>query len=464
MTFTAIRPLAGLANGRDTSLFRVLHASSSISGAQEVGVADEEAFLVVVGVEHPQRDTLLALRHHLAGLRLEHVHAFDGHAQHAIGQFLDADVGLAEDDEEVAVAGGLQILRHVQVGVHARLQHGHAAQAVELGRVGVIGEGAGDQDVEAGIAGLPRRGHQVGAGDGAEFGADQDAGAALLVALHEAALGTDKVAGPALEAGEGDAVFLVRLLHAGAAEVLQDHPGRILRQPVLRLGHAFAGLVRVDQLIIPIHCEGAVRGEAFHREGAGDAGAGLVLIRLVEQVFDIGLGSDGGVDLLLPGDARLPPGGMGGAGFLGPASVGLARDLPFLPGFSEGGVERGAERFQHILRLLPDHVDFGIVGDGFERDMRHAFMDEALAQLARGRCGPGRGAGDLALLALALGAVGEEVVGVARAHQARSRQSEGDAGGVDGDPAAAPLLGDGGGGAGAAGGVEDEIAGVGGHQ
>ncbi len=38
------------------------------------------------------------------------------------------------------------------------------------------------------------------------------------------------------------------------------------------------------------------------------------------------------------------------------------------------------------------------------------------------------------------------------------------AGGVDGDPAAAPLFGDIGGGAGAAGGVEDEVAGIGGHQ
>ena len=36
--------------------------------------------------------------------------------------------------------------------------------------------------------------------------------------------------------------------------------------------------------------------------------------------------------------------------------------------------------------------------------------------------------------------------------------------GVDGDPAAAPLLGDVGRGAGAAGGVEHEVAGVGGHE
>ena len=67
-------------------------------------------------------------------------------------------------------------------------------------------------------------------------------------------------------------------------------------------------------------------------------------------------------------------------------------------------------------------------------------------------------------LDLAVAAVGEQVVGVACAHDAGAGQRQGYAGGVDGDPAAAPLLGDVGGGAGAAGGVEDEVAGIGGHQ
>jgi hypothetical protein len=44
------------------------------------------------------------------------------------------DVGLAEDDEQVAAARGLQVAAHVQVGVHAGLQHRHAAELVELGR------------------------------------------------------------------------------------------------------------------------------------------------------------------------------------------------------------------------------------------------------------------------------------------------------------------------------------------
>ena len=73
-------------------------------------------------------------------------------------------------------------------------------------------------------------------------------------------------------------------------------------------------------------------------------------------------------------------------------------------------------------------------------------------------------AGDFLLLAPALRAVGEEIIGIARAHQARAGERERDARRVDGDPAPAPLLGDIGGRAGATGRVEHEVAGVGGHE
>ena len=103
---------------------------------------------------------------------------------------------------------------------------------LELGGVGVVVEGAGDQHVEAGVAGLAGGGDQVGAGDGAELGADEDGGAllgaGLLVAFEVAAFGADEVAGPGGERGEGDPVFLVGLLHAGGLQVLQDHLWRSL--------------------------------------------------------------------------------------------------------------------------------------------------------------------------------------------------------------------------------------------
>ena len=60
--------------------------------------------------------------------------------------------------------------------------------------------------------------------------------------------------------------------------------------------------------------------------------------------------------------------------------------------------------------------------------------------------------------------VGQLVVVEDGAHQALFGEGDRHARGVAGDPAAAPLLGDVGGRAGAAGGVEDQVAGVGGHE
>ena len=104
---------------------------------------------------------------------------------------------------------------HVQVRIHPGLEHGDAAELLELGGVGVVVEGAGDEDVEVGVRGFAGGGDQVGAGDGAEFRADEDGGALLgrvvAFAFKVTAFGTDEFAGPAGEGGEGDAVFLVRL-------------------------------------------------------------------------------------------------------------------------------------------------------------------------------------------------------------------------------------------------------------
>ena len=116
------------------------------------------------------------------------------------------------------------------------------------------------------------------------------------------------------------------------------------------------------------------------------------------------------------------------------------------------------------LPLLPDVVDLGVVGDRLQRDVRHALVDEALADIVVGRRVGGGVAGELGFLRAALAAVGEQIPRIARRHQARAGERQRDAAGVDRDPAPAPLLGDIGGGARAAGRIEHEVAGVGGHQ
>ena len=116
--------------------------------------------------------------------------------------------------------------------------------------------------------------------------------------------------------------------------------------------------------------------------------------------------------------------------------------------------------------LLARHafLDVRVVGDGLERDVRHALVDKALADVAFGLVLGRHLAGQFGFLLDALRRVGQQVVGILRGHQARARQRQGDAAGVAGDPAPAPLLGDVGRRAAAAGRVEHQVAGVGGHE
>ena len=91
-------------------------------------------------------------------------------------------------------------------------------------------------------------------------------------------------------------------------------------------------------------------------------------------------------------------------------------------------------------------------------------IDEALANIAPGRCLRRRGASNLGRLPLTLPTVGKQVVGIPRAHHPRPRQRQCYPRGIDGDPPAAPLLRYVGSGAGTAGRVEHKIAGIGGHM
>ena len=96
--------------------------------------------------------------------------------------------------------------------------------------------------------------------------------------------------------------------------------------------------------------------------------------------------------------------------------------------------------------------------------MRHALVDEAESEVSVCRGVWRSVAGNLGFLLLPLRAVGEQVVAVPSTHDAGAGESQRDTGGIDGDPAAAPLLGDVGGCAGTAGWVDNEVAGVGGHE
>ena len=83
MTFTAIRPDSGLSKGpRGVAVERgpgllvdlgIQFLSDLYGSFAEIGVADEEAFLVVVRVDEPAGDPNGAVASHLACVGMEHV-------------------------------------------------------------------------------------------------------------------------------------------------------------------------------------------------------------------------------------------------------------------------------------------------------------------------------------------------------------------------------------------------------
>jgi len=76
-------------------------------------MADEEAFLVVVGVDEPAGDTFGSITADFAGIGVEYINTVDLYLDLAIGGIDDINVRLTENDEQIAFAGVLEIVGHV---------------------------------------------------------------------------------------------------------------------------------------------------------------------------------------------------------------------------------------------------------------------------------------------------------------------------------------------------------------
>jgi len=105
------------------------------------------------------------------------------------------------------------------------------------------------------------------------------------------------------------------LLDPRGLEVFQDHPGEIHHLAIFALGVLDA----VDQFVILVHPQDAVGREALDGERPGHADRLFILVGFVVEVLELGLGGDGGVDLLLAGDTLLPPLGVKLFCFAGPS-------------------------------------------------------------------------------------------------------------------------------------------------
>ena len=223
----------------DLGIERRLEGLVRVVGAEEVGVADKKALFVVVGVDEPAGNAVGVVATDFAGVGVEHIDAVDLDLDLTLLRVEDVNVRFAEDDEKIALAGVLEVVGHVEVGVHARLENGDATKLVELRGMGLIVERAGDQHVEVCICGLARGLYEIGTRDGTEFRANEDAsalfGTGVGVAFDVDSFGTDEVAGPGFDRRERDAIVFVRLLDAGGFEIA---PGSFRRSPAFRRSRA----------------------------------------------------------------------------------------------------------------------------------------------------------------------------------------------------------------------------------
>ena len=189
-----------------------------VVGAQEVGVADEEALLVVVGVDEPAGDAVGP------SLRISPVLGWNTSTPLTL-TWICRPWRRCPGPRRISMSGSPKITNRLplpvffrspamlQVGVHARLEDGDAAELAELGGVRLVTERTGDQHIVVGVGGFAGGGDQIGAGDGAELGADEDARAAFGAGVRV----TFDVAPSAQMNGPGQGVSAVKEMRSRGA-------------------------------------------------------------------------------------------------------------------------------------------------------------------------------------------------------------------------------------------------------
>lgn len=80
-----------------------------------------------------------------ARVGVEDVYTVYLHLDFTVFGFEDVNVPLAKDHKEVAFTGVFKIVGHVEIGIHARLEHRDAAELAKLRSMCLVVEGTGDQ-------------------------------------------------------------------------------------------------------------------------------------------------------------------------------------------------------------------------------------------------------------------------------------------------------------------------------
>ena len=88
--------------------------------------------------------------------------------------------------------------------------------------------------------------------------------------------------------------------------------------------------------------------------------------------------------------------------------------------FSERGIELHPQIFKPRLDIIPNHIDFGVIRDRSEGDMRRPVVNKALANVVVGRYLDLNFTCDALLSRAALWRVSKVIIGVLRAHDTLS--------------------------------------------
>lgn len=94
-------------------------------------MADKEALFIIVGVDEPTGDTLGPVAADLPGVGMEHIHPLDLYLYPVFFDIQNIDVRLPEDNKKVALAGILEIIGHMQIGVHASFKNWNSTECGE---------------------------------------------------------------------------------------------------------------------------------------------------------------------------------------------------------------------------------------------------------------------------------------------------------------------------------------------
>ena len=107
---------------------------------EKVGMTGEETLFVVIGIDEPAGNIASIIAADFASIGMKHINAIDLNLDLTIIRIENINIRFAKDNEEIAFAGILQVISHVEIGIHPRFEDRNATELVELRGMGFVVE------------------------------------------------------------------------------------------------------------------------------------------------------------------------------------------------------------------------------------------------------------------------------------------------------------------------------------